>query len=92
VQIHIRCTAQGLTWFEDLRAGVAGSVKEIAARERIPASEVSRQLPLAVLAPAIVTAILEGRQPMELTAKVLKRIDLPLDWSEQSRRIGFARN
>jgi hypothetical protein len=92
VQIHNRRTAQGLTWFEDLRTGAVGSVKEIAAREQIPASEVSRQLPLAFLAPAIVTAILEGRQPVELTAKALKRIDLPLDWSEQSRGLGFARN
>lgn len=86
----IRCIAQARAWFEDLRTGAVASVKEIAARQQIPASEVSRQLPLAFLAPNIVTAILEGRQPVELTAKALKRVDLPLDWSEQSRRLGFS--
>jgi DNA invertase Pin-like site-specific DNA recombinase len=90
-KVLIRCIAEARAWFEDLRTGAAGSVKQIAAREQLPASEVSRQLPLAFLAPAIITAILEGRQPVELTAKALKRIDLPLDWSEQSRRLGFAR-
>ena len=75
---------------EALLVDVDDLKKEIAARQQIPASEVSRQLPLAFLAPSIVTAILEGRQPVELTAKALKRVDLPLDWSEQSRRLGFS--
>ncbi len=36
-------------------------------------------------------AILAGRQPIELTAKQLKRIrDLPVSWVEQRRVLGFA--
>ena len=47
-------------------------------------------LPLAWLAPDISTAILEGRQPAELTAKPLRDLkDLPLDWSKQREMLGF---
>jgi hypothetical protein len=46
-------------------------------------------LPLAFLAPDIVEAILQGRQPVELTVLRLKRIGLPLSWVEQRRLLGF---
>ena len=43
------------------------------------------------LAPDIVTAILEGRQPANLTRTRLARTKaLPLDWNEQRRMFGFA--
>ncbi len=55
------------------------------------AGDVSRTLPLGLLAPDIVEAILAGRQPVELTAKRLKRIrDLPVSWAEQRRALGFS--
>jgi len=60
-------------------------------RERTNASEVSRILPLAFLAPDIVCAVITGIQPVELTAKRLKRITpLPGAWSEQRDLLGFA--
>jgi hypothetical protein len=40
---------------------------------------------LAFLSPHLVEAILQGRQPVELTASRLTEIDLPLDWTEQRR-------
>jgi hypothetical protein len=47
-------------------------------------------LPLAYLAPDITQAILEGRQPVDLTAFRLKRIGaLPVSWAEQRRLLGF---
>ncbi len=50
-----------------------------------------RILPLGLLAPDIIEAILAGRQPIELTAKRLKRIrDLPVSWAEQRQLLGFA--
>ena len=56
----------------------------------IPASEVSRQLPLAFLAPSIVSAILAGKQSPEITAKSLLRMqDLPLAWNQQRDVLGF---
>jgi hypothetical protein len=43
------------------------------------------------LAPDIVTAILEGRQPANLTRTRLARTKaLPLDWNEQRHMFGFA--
>ncbi|WP_264464678.1 hypothetical protein [Kangsaoukella pontilimi] len=36
------------------------------------------------------SAIQEGRQPFDLTAKKLRDLpDLPLDWAEQRRVLGF---
>jgi site-specific DNA recombinase len=53
-------------------------------------SHLVRLARLRFLAPDIVTAIIEGRQPVELTARSLLRIaDLPNDWVEQRRVLGF---
>ena len=50
-----------------------------------------RHRSLSAIARAITQAILDGRQPIELTAKRLKRIcDLPVSWAEQRRVLGFA--
>jgi len=46
---------------------------------------------ISFLAPDIVAAILEGRQPGTLTRHKLARMtDLPLEWDEQRRTLGFA--
>ena len=45
---------------------------------------------LAYLAPDIVKAILDGRQPRQVTARFLSRLGaLPLAWSEQRKMLGF---
>ena len=46
---------------------------------------------LSYLAPDIMRALLEGRQPIELTATRLLRLskDLPHDWKEQRCFLGF---
>jgi site-specific DNA recombinase len=56
----------------------------------ISRSYLTRLARLAFLAPDIVCAILEGRQPAQLTAARMIRItQLPLDWSEQRKALGF---
>ena len=86
----IRTIARARVWFEDLRYGSPATINDIAARDKIPASEVSRQLPLAFLSPSIVEAILEGRQPVDLTAKIIqRRVGLPRDWVQQAKFLGF---
>ncbi len=45
---------------------------------------------LTCLAPDIVTAIVEGRQPMTLTAKNLLAANLPLAWGDQRALLGFS--
>ena len=49
-------------------------------------------LKLSCLAPGIVTAILEGRQPVGCAnvTTLLLRTDFPLDWAEQRAMLGFA--
>jgi hypothetical protein len=45
---------------------------------------------LAFLYPVIVRAILAGRQPTELTAdRLIKNIQVPMDWNEQKIALGF---
>ena len=53
---------------------------------------VLNQSKVSYLAPDIVRALLEGRQPIELTPTRLLRLskDLPHDWSEQRHVLDFA--
>ncbi len=76
-------------WFDQLARGRIGSVREIADRDGIDASEVSRTIQLAFLAPDIVEAVLAGHQPVELTPRRLARGELPLEWHRQRRVLGF---
>jgi hypothetical protein len=85
-----RLIARAHSWVRQLARGEVASVKAIAAREGLDGSDISRILPFAFLAPDIIEAILAGRQPPELTAKVLMRLQLlPADWQAQRRRLGF---
>jgi site-specific DNA recombinase len=60
------------------------TLKEIAAEEGVVSSYVSRLVRLAFLAPDIVTAILSGRHPRQLTAnRLMDDTRLPLDWRAQ---------
>ncbi len=58
----VRLIADAHRWFEDLRTGRAATIAEIAARDGQQVSHVSRTLPLAFLAPDIVTTD-SGRPP-----------------------------
>jgi len=71
-------------WMNLLASGKATSVDAIAELEEIPASEISRILPFAFLAPDITKCILTGKQPIGLTTEQLKRIGkIPACWNEQ---------
>ncbi len=86
----IALVADARRWMDDLVEGRTRTVAEITEREGLRPGTVSRILPLAWLAPDIATAILEGRQPANLTAMRLCDLpDLPLDWSDQRRLLGF---
>ena len=86
----ISIVARARIWWEQLCKGDVATINEIASREEIDASDVTRCLPLAFLAPDIVEAILNGDQPVDLTAECLKRIgQLPADWAEQRHLLGF---
>jgi site-specific DNA recombinase len=63
----------------------------IASQERVTPGYISRLLRLPLMAPDIVTAIVNGKKPPQLTAKKLMRLALqiPIDWTEQRELLGF---
>ena len=68
------------------------TVEEVAREEDLVPSYVTRLLRLTFLAPDIITSIITGRQPPELTArKLMADTRLPRDWSQQRVQLGFAR-
>ena len=68
-----------------------GSLAGIAARLGRCRKHLAKLARLAFLAPDIVTAIVDGRQPPSLTrASLLNTEDLPHCWKEQRRVLGFA--
>lgn len=78
------------SYFAALTDGSFKSMAQIATEHGTDFSEVSRLLPLAFLSPAIVDAILTGKQPVELNAQRLSRITgLPHCWAAQSALIGL---
>ena len=79
----IKALARAFRWRKLMETGAYGTVEEIAAAEKINASYVSRVLRLTLLAPDIVEAILDGRQPPELTLAVLMR-PFPVAWGDQA--------
>jgi site-specific DNA recombinase len=81
----LKAIARGRAWFEELAAGRARSLRELAERDGITRRYVRRLIDLAFLSPELVEAILHGRQPVELTATRLTELDLPLDWTDQRR-------
>ena len=66
------------------------TLDDIAKTEGVVPSYATRLFRLTILAPDIVTAILSGRHPPDLTARrLMDDTRLPLDWNEQRRRLGF---
>ena len=81
----IKAIARGRTWFEELATGRARSLQDLAKRDGITRRYIRRLVDLAFLSPQLVDVILQGRQPVVLTATRLTELDLPLDWAEQHR-------
>jgi site-specific DNA recombinase len=71
-------------------AAPGDSVATIAARAGRCRARMAKLLPVACLDPGIVKAIVEGRQPLSLTARSLLDMALPLAWSDQRRVLGFS--
>jgi DNA invertase Pin-like site-specific DNA recombinase len=81
----IKAIARGRAWFEELATGRARSLQDLANRDGITRRYIRRLVDVAFLSPELVEAILQGRQPVKLTATRLTELDLPLDWTEQHK-------
>ncbi len=85
----IKAIARAFRWQRMLETGRYATIKEIAKAEKINPSYVSRVLRMTLLAPYIVEALLDGRQPTKVTLTVLMR-PFPVAWEEQVEA-GFSR-
>jgi hypothetical protein len=78
----IKALARSFRWREMLEQGAHATITELARAERIDHGYVGRILRLTLLAPEIIEAILEGRQPSEISLAPLMR-SFPVSWVEQ---------
>src|SRR5262249_16351917 len=79
--------AKARRWIDDLAHGRAASFALIARREGKVERHIRLLAPLAFVSPRIVSALLDGTAPADLTLTKLARA-LPYCWAEQERRVG----
>lgn len=80
----VKALARAHRWKKMLESGSFTSIAELAVAEKINPSYLSRVLRLTLLAPDIVEAILDGRQPPSLTLRAAME-PFSVEWSEQRR-------
>ncbi len=82
----IKAIVRAHRWREMLEGGQFGSIRELAKSEKENESYVCRILRLTLLSPALVTILIDGKQPAGL-----RLLDLlapqPADWDSQQRRL-----
>ena len=67
------------------------TLEDVAAQENMGGPYAARLTRLNYLAPNIVAAILDGKQPVDLTAnKLMADTRFPFDWRAQRAALGFA--
>jgi DNA invertase Pin-like site-specific DNA recombinase len=79
--------AKARRWTADLVSGAVADTASLAAREDCSERHIRMVLPLAFLAPDIVTAALANRLPPRISISKIWS-DLPLDWSDQRTLFG----
>jgi hypothetical protein len=84
----VRALARAFAWQELLETGHYGSMTELAAALGVDRSYVRRILVLAMLAPDIVEAIVQGREPSGLSLERLAK-GVPVGWEEQREKLGL---
>lgn len=66
------------------------AIGDLARDDGVTSSYFTRVLRLSFLSPDIIRAILNGKQPIELSAKELTlKYTIPTDWTEQKQLLGF---
>lgn len=85
----VKALVRAHRWRRRIESGGAATINEVAEQEGVTGPFVYRLLRLTCLAPNIVAAILDGRQPKGITLSDLSR-EVPLIWSEQEALFGTA--
>jgi site-specific DNA recombinase len=79
----IKAIARGHAWFEELAAGRAATITEIARRENVSDRYISALLKLAFLSPALVEGSIRGKAGTLSVKRAITALDVPVLWSEQ---------
>jgi hypothetical protein len=82
----VKALARAFRWRRMLEDGSYSTIKELAAAERINASYLCRVLRLTLLAPHLVEAILDGRQPEGMTLLTLMEV-VTVEWGTHCHAI-----
>jgi site-specific DNA recombinase len=85
-----KAVARARNWYKRVLEGKSSDKRSLTVHAGVTESYIGKVFDCAFLAPDIVEAILEGRQPRDLTFKKLCA-DIPLSWSEQQKQLGFSR-
>ena len=89
-QALIKLIARAHALRAGLEDGSISSIKDFAVQQHIDHADAKRLLPLSYLAPDIVEAILDGRQPEDVCVSTLRTgYYLPVLWAEQRHKLGF---
>jgi hypothetical protein len=88
----IRTLGKAFYWQRMIDSGEVANATELARRFRLEPGWVSEVLRMTRLAPDIIKAILEGRQPRHLNLHAFRgrQVEVPLDWDAQRGLFGFA--
>lgn len=78
----VKALARALRWKRMLESGELATIAELAQREGIAPSYMTRVVRFTLLAPDIVEAISVGRQPARLTFDLM-RAPFPAEWNQQ---------
>ena len=85
----MKALGPGYRWRRWIETGQAKSITDLAEQEGVTDAYVRRLLPLTCLAPDIVEAILDGRQPKGLRLAEMLGNGL-VEWEEQRVKWGFS--
>ena len=82
----VKALARAFRWKRMLESGEFETITELAERERLTPSFVTRILRLTLLAPSVVEAILDGGKGSKLNLATAMR-PFPADWEQQMLKV-----
>jgi hypothetical protein len=88
----IRTLGKAFYWQRLLDSGDVANATDLARRFKLEPGWVAEVLRMTLLAPDIVQAIVDGRQPRQLNLHAVRgrQAEVPVDWEEQRSLFGFS--
>lgn len=84
----VRAIARAYAWAELIETGKVKSTVELAKKLNVSSSYITKILKLSTLAPDIVEAIFEGKEPAGMSLTKLCQ-PFPMEWEKQREKFGF---